>query len=86
MSSTGEGGTSEARATDVQAGAIRNESGLLTKRTVLVITAGSAVIVLLLMVWQAARFTAGFPEPVIGSFSANPGALHQPPCAIVRGA
>jgi predicted PurR-regulated permease PerM len=55
MSCSDEGGASEAKATDEQAAAIRNESGLLTKRTLLVVTAGSAVIALLLMVWQAAQ-------------------------------
>jgi hypothetical protein len=34
-------------------------------------------------------FTAGFHEPVIGSFSANPGELHQPShvvvCALIAG-
>lgn len=55
MSSSGEGGASEAKATDAQADAICGESGLLTKRTLLVVTAGSAVIALLLMIWQAAQ-------------------------------
>jgi predicted PurR-regulated permease PerM len=55
MSCSDEGSASEAKATDEQAAAIRNESGLLAKRTLLVVTAGSAVIALLLMVWQAAQ-------------------------------
>lgn len=40
---------------DEQAAATRNENGLLTKRTLLVVTVGSALIALLLMVWQAAQ-------------------------------
>jgi predicted PurR-regulated permease PerM len=55
MNSWRKDGTSEAKAMDEQAAETRKQNGLLTKRTLLVVTAGSAVIALLLMVWQVAQ-------------------------------
>ncbi|MGZ8214654.1 MAG: AI-2E family transporter [Methylosarcina sp.] len=50
-----EGGKPESRVTNNQTIAARSENGLLTQRTLIIAVAGSAVIALLLIIWQMAQ-------------------------------